>query len=146
MFYKLLVFATLISLLSACSNEVQEANDQIVIESITRSAPDAEAAAESSYFSNASISKKWSFGDDFIDLDENGLFSAMLNGEMIEGKWGFTVGTEEMRILKLEGHAADAETKEVTFKESYELINLSFDRMLAVDSKGNKVNFFSEKK
>lgn len=94
---------------------------------------------------SAAITRKWEFGSEYIDLNEGGAFEAVLDDKHVKGRWGFTSGTDDIKILKLIGKEDGAAGNVNTFNRTYELIDVSYDRLVAVDSKGQKINFFPEK-
>ena len=100
--------------------------------------PDSEEDLAYSY-----IVRKWELGDEYIDLETEGSFEAVLEGKHIQGRWGLSYGTEEKKMLKLIGNEDGAARH--SFNKTYELIDVSYERLVAIDAEGNKINFFPEK-
>jgi len=112
----------------------------------TRALPENENAAESTSAAFAFITQKWELGEEYITFDEEGGFDAVLEGKHIQGRWGLTSGTDDQKMLKLIGKEAAAQSEANTFNKTYELIDLSYERLVAVDADGKKINFFPHKK
>jgi len=127
----------------SCNSDEPAQNDEA--NSIqTRALPSStENEAESVASAYGLISQKWGLGEEYIDLDQEGTFEAMLDGKHIKGRWGLSAGTEDQNTLELIGKEDGAETN--SYHKTYDLITVSYNRLVAVDSEGNKVNFFSEK-
>jgi predicted HNH restriction endonuclease len=134
-----IIAITLFSLFSCTSDNVS--NEDAIK---TRALPNSTSDENIENASPTSISRKWEFGEDFIDLGNEGSFEAMLDGKHYFGKWGLSNGNNDERTLKLIGQEdLEGSTKE-SFKRTYEIINVSYERMVAIDSAGNKINFFPE--
>jgi len=137
----LLVLAVL-AITYSCNNESAEADAATAVEeteeSISKTRAKTKTAEDEEESFVLNLSRKWELGEDFIDLRMNGTFDAILDGQPVQGKWGMTSSTEDTRTLKLVGG-----TKEEPFNKTYELINVSFDRLEAVDTDGNRINFFA---
>ncbi len=89
------------------------------------------------------LARRWELGEEYLDLNLEGTFEASLNGKHSKGKWGLSYETDDKKTLKLIGEEDEsAETND--FQQSYELINVSYDRLVAIDPKGNKINFYPE--
>lgn len=132
----------LLSTYSCNSDEGAQNEEASAIQ--TRALPtSAEDEAESTASAYGLISQKWGLGEEYIDLDEEGTFEAMLDGKHITGRWGLSSGTDDQKTLELIGKEDDAETN--SYHKTYDLITVSYNRLVAIDTEGNKVNFFSEK-
>jgi hypothetical protein len=138
------IYITIIAILSLFSCLSDNANKDSVEVIKTRALPNSTSEEELESTSPSSLSRKWEFGEEFIDLDKEGAFEAILDGKHYTGKWGLSNGKDDVRTLKLIGKEDVEGSKEESFKRSYELINVSYERLVAVDSAGNKINFFPE--
>ncbi len=103
-------------------------------------------AATTEKITPSALTKKWTLGDDYIDLESDDSFDAFLGRIQYQGKWGLSNDRQGKRTLKLIGYILAESTKKSSFDHSYELINVSYDRLVAIDTEGNKINFSSEKK
>lgn len=112
----------------------------------TRALPEDENAEDASSAAFAFITQKWELGEEYITFSEEGDFDAVLEGKHIKGRWGLTSGTDDQKMLKLIGKEADSQSEANTFNKTYELVDLSYDRLVAVDADGKKINFFPPKK
>lgn len=112
----------------------------------TRALPENENEEESTSASFAFITQKWELGEEYINFDEEGGFDAVLEGKHLKGRWGLTSGTDDQKMLKLIGKEVDSQSEANTFNKTYELVDLSYDRLVAVDADGKKINFFPHKK
>lgn len=112
----------------------------------TRALAESENAEESTSASFAFLTQKWELGEEYISFDTDGGFDAVLEGKHIVGRWGLTNGTDEQKTLKLIGKEAESKSEANTFNRTYEVVDLSYDRFVAVDADGNKINFLPGKK
>ena len=83
--------------------------------------------------------KKWRSGEEYIDLGQEGSFEAMLDGKHIEVRRGLLTSEGDQRTLDLNGKDG---AKTNSFHRTNELITVSYDRLVAVHSEGNNINFF----
>jgi hypothetical protein len=135
----------LILSLFACSDTDIKTTVESVNET-TRAADTKSMGNEESDTSDDALSRKWMFGDEYIDLAKEGTFEAVLDGKHIEGKWGFSTGTDDKKILELFGEEdSDLDGVAQIYHKKYELISVSYERMMAVDTAGNMINFLPEK-
>lgn len=142
----ILYLFSIVTLLMMYSCTNQNETENIDSESLKTRALETNSSAESQEASlSAAITRKWEFGTEYIDLNNEGTFEAVLDGKHVKGRWGLTSGTEELRTLKLIGKEDGAEGNANTFNRTYELIDVSYDRLVAVDGEGHKINFFPEK-
>jgi hypothetical protein len=143
LFY-LLAFGLILSLF-AC-NSIEDDKTVVSVSESTRAADTKSMDNEQSDTSGDALSRMWLFGDEYIDLAKEGTFEAVLDGKHIEGKWGFSTGTDDKKILELYGEEdSDLDGVAQSFHKKYELISVSYDRLMAVDSEGNTINFLPEK-
>jgi hypothetical protein len=136
-------FAITFASFSCVSDNNENATDETLK---TRALPENENAEESTSASFAFITQKWELGEEYITFNEAGDFDAVLEGIHITGRWGLTSGTDDQKMLKLIGKEADSQSEANTFNKTYELVDLSYDRLVAVDGDGKKINFFPQKK
>lgn len=136
-------FAIAFASFSCASDNAENATDETLK---TRALPEDENAAENTSASFAFITQKWELGEEYITFNEEGDFDAVLEGKHITGRWGLTSGTDDQKMLKLIGKEADSQSEANTFNKTYELVDLSYDRLVAVDADGKKINFFPHKK
>jgi hypothetical protein len=126
-------------------NTAIDSNEPLGIDAVhTRTLPSEAATTEK--ITPRALTKKWTLGDDYIDLESDGSFDAIWGRIQYQGKWGLSNDRQGKRTLKLIGRALAESTKKSSFDRSYELINVSYDRLVAIDTEGNKINFFSEDK
>jgi hypothetical protein len=140
-----LFYITFIAILSLFSCVSDNTNNESVEVIKTRALPNSTSEEDFESASSSSLTRKWEFGEDFIDLDKEGAFEAMLDGKHYTGKWGLSNDSDNKRTLKLIGQEDVEGSKKESFSRTYELINVSYERLVAIDSSGNKINFFPEK-
>ena len=143
--YFVAIFTVLITY--SCGNQSPETAVDTVDDSTTktRALPQNEKVQDGEDASIAYITRKWELGEEYIDLDADGSFDAIFEGKHVKGRWGMTAGTDDLRMLKLIGKEEGATDNANTFNRTYELIDLSYDRLVAVDADGHKISFFPEK-
>ena len=139
-----LFYITIIAMLSLFSCTSENVNNESEESIKTRALPNSNSEESIENASPSSLTRKWEFGEDYIDLDNEGAFDAMLDGKHYTGKWGLSNGSNDERTLKLIGQEDVEGSQKESFKRTYELINVSYERMVAIDSSGNKINFFPE--
>lgn len=141
-----LYILSLLALLVVFScNTATDSNSPLNIDAVHTRAVQS-AAATNEAITPSTLEKKWTLGNDYIDLEPDGSFDAVLGQIQYQGKWGLSNDSQGNRTLKLIGHEAAESPKEASFNRSYELIDVSYDRLVAIDTDGNKINFFSEDK
>ncbi|MCH2022178.1 MAG: hypothetical protein MK207_06815 [Saprospiraceae bacterium] len=127
----------------ACNNN----NNQVTLDNVNESTRTAQSKSmnnKQSDITDDGLIKKWIMGDEYIDLVQTGTFEAVLDGIHIEGKWGLSTGTDDKKILELFGEEdSDLDGVAQSFHKKYELISVSYDRLIAVDAAGNTINFLS---
>jgi hypothetical protein len=84
------------------------------------------------------ISRKWELGEEYIHMKGDGFFEASSDGKIIIGKWGMVYNTEDTQILKLIGTGDDE-----GYNKTLEIINLSLNRLEAIDENGKRVQFLA---
>lgn len=84
------------------------------------------------------ISRKWELGEEYINMNGNGLFDAMLDGKTVVGKWGMVTSTEDAQVLKLIGTGEDK-----GYNKTLEIINISLNRLEAMDENGKRIQFLA---
>lgn len=95
-------------------------------------------------FSQGAIVNKWQLGEDYIDLNADGSFQAVFETVEYAGKWGLSNDAEGNRTLRLIGRKVSESPKTESFNKTYELVNVSRERLIAFDDEGNKINFLTE--
>ena len=139
----LLAFIATFSVYS-CNNDNNANNSNETEEFHTRAAIAETPETENEESAFGFITQKWELGDEYIDLDKDGTFEAIFDGKHLKGKWGLSTGTDDQKTLELIGEE-DESAEHNKFHRTYELINVSYDRLVAIDSDGNKINFYPEK-
>ena len=142
--YTALFYITIVALLSLFSCASDNTSEESVEAIKTRAIPNSTSQEDFVGTTESAISRKWEFGEDYIDLGNEGSFDAMLDGKHYTGRWGLSNGIDDERTLKLIGKEDAEGAKNESFSKTYELINISYDRLVAVDSEGNRINFFPE--
>ena len=108
-------------LLFSCSNnDTAETTDQPSEPTINTRAGSSDANLEENLVAAANedmtkeeaelffyISRKWELGEEYINMNGNGLFDAVLDGRTVVGKWGMVASTEDAQVLKLIGTRED---------------------------------------
>lgn len=84
--------------------------------------------------------QKWTLQNNYLYLNADGSFEAVLDNQAIGGKWGLSSQTENKKILQLIGN-----NQNTNFVKTYELINLSYNKLVVQDKQGNKLLFTPEK-
>lgn len=87
------------------------------------------------------ITRKWVFGEEYLNLNKDGTFEARLNAEHSKGRWGFSSNSQNKKTLKLIGEINYKTETTNSFIETYELIDLSYSRLVLINSKGHKISF-----
>lgn len=90
------------------------------------------------------LSQKWVFEQGYIDLNPLGTFEASINHHDINGKWGFSSEIENKKTLKLV--QVDSKNQQVLFNKTYQLVSLSHEKLVILDSTGTIIQLFSKQK
>ncbi len=131
----LALFATLFTF-SCESDNQQNAQVEPNVEDVINSTRAQNMSEEEEFY--FAISRKWELGDEYIDLKSDGTFEAKMEEKEVLGKWGMSSSTQDKQELRLIGLGDNSD-----FNRTYEIINISFERLEGIDKDGNRIQFFA---